>query len=99
MASENTLRTKSRRAVVTTFATVVLLLFPLAGLAAPRQDTVRYETINPGLGAPPPDVVRSSPAAAWRSFLALASAGKFDQAAHLLDLSGTAPGAQKTVGA
>ena len=100
MASEDTLRTKSRRAVVTTFAAVVLLLlFPLTGLAAPSQGTVRYETINPGLGAPPAEAVRSSPAAAWRSFLALTSAGKFDQAAHLLDLGETAPGTQKTVGA
>ena len=97
MASENTLRTKSPRAVATTFAAVLLLL-PLAGLAAPRQDTARYQAINPGLGAPPPEVVRSSPAAAWRSFMALASAGRFDQAAHLLDLSETVPGLQGTVG-
>lgn len=77
----------------------ISLVLASQGVAAERQGVTRRETINAGLGAPPPDVVRSSPAAAWRSFLALASAGKFDQAAHLLDLSGTAPGAQKTVGA
>ncbi|OYV88902.1 MAG: hypothetical protein B7Z68_12655, partial [Acidobacteria bacterium 21-70-11] len=44
-------------------------------------------------------MVRSSPAAAWRSFLSLAGAGKFDAAAQLLDLSETAPAQQPKVGA
>ena len=74
-----------------------LLLGPAAG-AASRYEIARYEAINRGLGAPPADVVRSSPAAAWRSFLSLAGAGKFDLAAHLLDLSETAPAQQPKIG-
>jgi MscS family membrane protein len=69
------------------------------GVAAARQEIARREAINPGLGAPAADVVRSSPAAAWRSFLTLAGAGKFEQAANLLDLSETAPTLQRKVGA
>jgi MscS family membrane protein len=68
-------------------------------VAAARQEIVRREAINPGLGTPPPEVVRSSPAAAWRSLLTLAGAGKFEQAANLLDLSETAPALQRKVGA
>ena len=84
----------------------VLLAFALAafaGAAAPSaaplpsaetQRLARYDAINPGLGTPPPAVLRASPAAAWRSFLALARAGRFDDAAHLLDLA-TVPVAQQ----
>jgi MscS family membrane protein len=69
------------------------------GAAATRQEIARREAINPGLGAPPAEVVRNSPAAAWRSFLTLAGAGKYEQATNLLDLSGTAPALQRKVGA
>ncbi len=76
-----------------------LLLCALAAGAAPRYEVARHETINRGLGPPPPEVARSSPAAAWHSFLALARGGKFDLAAHLLDLSDTPPPQQPAVGA
>ena len=76
-----------------------VLLAPATGMAASRYEIARYDAINRGLGAPPAGVVRSSPAAAWRSFLSLAGAGKFDLAAHLLDLSETAPAEQAKVGA
>jgi MscS family membrane protein len=69
------------------------------GAAAVRQEIVRREAINPGLGAPPAELVRNSPATAWRSFLTLAGAGKYEQAANLLDLSETAPALQRRVGA
>ncbi|HVN32514.1 MAG TPA: mechanosensitive ion channel family protein [Thermoanaerobaculaceae bacterium] len=69
------------------------------GVEAAQQEIARREAINAGLGAPPPGAVRNSPAATWRSFLTLAEAGKFDQAANLLDLSATAPSQQSRVGA
>jgi MscS family membrane protein len=75
------------------------LVSPLTGSAASRYEIARDETINRGLGAPPTEVSRSSPAGAWHSFLTLAAAGKLDRAAHLLDLSETPPGLQPKVGA
>ncbi|MBZ5588112.1 MAG: mechanosensitive ion channel family protein [Acidobacteriia bacterium] len=68
-------------------------------LAGVRTDVARYDAINAGLGAPAAGVSRSSPATAWRSYLALASAGKYEQAAHLLDLSATPPVLQRMAGA
>lgn len=75
------------------------LAFPASGSAASRYEIAHYETINRGLGPPPPEVSRSSPASSWRSFLTLAAAGKFDRAANLLDLSETPPALQAKVGA
>jgi MscS family membrane protein len=80
-------------------ALVAALLLSAAAGAETRYDIARYEAINRGLGAPPAEVVRNSPAAAWRSFLSLAGAGKFDAAAQLLDLSETPPAQQPKVGA
>ncbi len=80
-------------------ALVAALLLGAAAGAASRYEIARYEAINRGLGAPPADLVRSSPAAAWRSFLSLGGAGKFGLAAHLLDLSETPPAQQPKVGA
>ncbi len=76
-----------------------VLLVPATARAASRYEIARHEAINRGLGAPPADVIRSSPAAAWRSFLSQAGAGKFDAAAQLLDLGETAPSQQPKVGA
>jgi MscS family membrane protein len=80
-------------------ALVAALVLGAAAGGETRYDIARYEAINPGLGAPPADVVRNSPAAAWRSFLSLAAAGKFEAAAQLLDLSETPPAQQPKVGA
>lgn len=54
--------------------------------------------INAGLGAVPPEVARSSPAAAWGSFLALAAQRSWGKAAHLLDLSEVSPDGRRQVG-
>lgn len=54
--------------------------------------------VNAGLGTVPPDVARSSPAAAWGSFLTLASQRSWGRAAHLLDLSEVSPAGQRQVG-
>ena len=86
-----------RRAVVALAAAALAAAASVA--AAPRQDLARYQTINSGLGSPPADVARSTPAEGWRSFLALGGAGKFEQAAHLLDLGVIPPAQQKTAGA
>ena len=78
---------------------VLALLATLPALAAPRVEVSRRDTINPGLGAVPTEAVRSSPAAAWRSFLALAHDQRFGDAAHLLDLSDVSAQQQRTRGA
>jgi MscS family membrane protein len=88
--------TPTRLGSAAVLLTVVLVIG--AGPAAAQQDVAQRDAINPGLGAAPADVVRNSPAGSWRSFLALATAGKFGQAAHLLDLSETSPTLQKVVG-
>ncbi len=69
------------------------------GLAARSQEVVRRAAINPGLGPAPAEVARTSPAATWRSFLALTRAGRYEQAAHLLDLDATPPAQQAKAGA
>ncbi len=80
---------------------VAFLTATVAGtaLGAQPRELARRDAINVGLGPAPAEAARSSPAASWRSFLALARAGRYDQAAHLLDLSGTAPAQQAKVGA
>ena len=92
-------RAGARAAVPVAALAALVSLLPATGAAASRYEIARYEAINRGLGAPPADVVRSSPAAAWRSFLGLARAGRFDAAAQLLDLSETPPAQQPSVGA
>jgi MscS family membrane protein len=77
----------------------LLILAASQGRGAHLQELARREAVNPGLGPVPADVARNSPAATWRSFLTLAGAGKFEQAAHLLDLVGTPPGQQAKAGA
>jgi MscS family membrane protein len=82
----------------------VAALLAAAALAAPhgavaaQQEIARREAINPGLGALPTGAVRNSPTATWRSFLTLAQAGKFEQAASLLDLGEIAPAQQGKTG-
>ncbi len=89
----------SRRRTVRLAVALAALAGAAAVSAAPlnpaaTQRLARYDAINPGLGTPPAAVLRASPAAAWRAFLALARAGRFDDAAHLLDLA-TVPVAQQ----
>ncbi|WP_296766479.1 mechanosensitive ion channel domain-containing protein [Sediminimonas sp.] len=76
-----------------------LLVFLFMGLAATLATGVQLaaqddpalwyetETINPGLEPVSSDLDRTSPRAALRSFLDLAEAGKFEAAAHVLNLS------------
>ena len=78
---------------------LALTLIPIVAAAAGRYGLVRRDAIDPGLGPPPAEVVRSSPAASWRSFLKLAGAGKFALAAQLLDLGEVAPAQQPKAGA
>ncbi len=77
----------------------VLSVVASQALGARFQEVVHRDALNPGLGPLPADVARTSPAAAWRSFLALAGARRYDEAAHLLDLTGTPPAQQPGVGA
>ncbi len=70
-----------------------------AEAAGRRVEVARRAAINPGLGSPPARVSRHSPAASWRSFLALAGAGDDAAAAHLLDLTELGQAAQAAAGA
>ncbi len=83
-------------AVVVLGAAAVLLASQLPG--AERQQLVRHEAINLGLGSPPAAAVRSSPAAAWRSFVTLARNGRFEDATHLLDLADVPVDQQRKAG-
>ncbi len=65
---------------------VLAVALLLAGVAGALGVAVR-ERINPGLGPVPPEVVRTTPAATWRSFLELGRRGRWDAAAHCLDLT------------
>jgi len=76
----------------------VVLAGLIVGSAAAMEVAVR-ERINPGLGVPPPDLVRTSPAATWRSFLTLGDAGRFADAAHCLDLTEVPEAEQAEAGA
>ena len=64
-------------------------LFLLFGLASPLWglEVAVREAINPGLGRPPAEVVRSTPAASFRGLLSACAAEDFRRAAHFLDLS------------
>lgn len=98
MALKTRIGGRHPQGAVTALAALALLVCPTS-FAAGQQEVARREALNPGLGAPSAEVVRNSPAASWRSFLTLAGAGKYEQAANLLDLSGTAPALQRKVGA
>lgn len=74
---------------------VVLLV---AAVNAAGLEMATRERINPGLGAPPPELVRSTPAATWGSFLGFGKAGRFGAAAHCLDLTEVPEGEQREVG-
>lgn len=64
-------------------------LFLLVALASPLWglEVAVREAINPGLGRPPAEVVRSTPAASFRGLLSACAAEDFRRAAHFLDLS------------
>lgn len=89
----------SRTNGIPTVCLGVSLLVLVASLAfAQRTDLADRATLNPGLGPVPALVVRSSPAAAWRSFFALTASGDFAAAAHLLDLSDLPTEQQQALG-
>ena len=59
-----------------------------AGPGRAQEDPwFRTEALNPGLGALPPGIDRSTPRATIAAFLRAAEAGAWADAAHLLDLS------------
>ncbi len=72
-------------------ALLAVIALPVTGPLAAAEPTVvdvaQRQAINPGLGTPPADVDRSTPAATWRSFLSLGAKGAFPAAAHCLDLT------------
>lgn len=80
------------------FLFLLLLGFGL-NVPAQKADLAERDTINPGLGPRPARVLRSTPAATWRTFLTLSRSGQYTLAAHLLDLSEVDEQSQRTVGA
>jgi MscS family membrane protein len=80
------------------FALAALAWAPSEAAAQEALPVAKRAAINPGLGGVPPQVVRNTPAAAWRSFLELGRSGQFAAAAHLLDLTEVPPGEQSAVG-
>jgi MscS family membrane protein len=83
---------------------VALIVAVVLGVAADGHSqqalsVADREVINAGLGSPPPEVGRSTPAMAWRSFLNLGREHEFAAAAHLLDLSEVPVAQQRAVGA
>lgn len=90
------MRTARARTLGGLLTVPLALLLPATVQAAPTP--AARAGLNAGLGAVPPDVARSSPAAAWGSFLTLASLRSWSRAAHLLDLSEVSPSGQRQVG-
>jgi MscS family membrane protein len=87
------------------FPWLLPLVAAMAALGAPagaqqHMEIAARDAINPGLPTPPPpQVSRSTPAASWRSFLALGKTGNFAAAANLLDLTEVPAAQQGAVGA
>ncbi len=81
------------------WAVPMLALCWLVTVPAASMEIAVRERINPGLGVPPPEVVRSTPAATWRTFLAMGAEGRFDAAAHCLDLTEVPVDEQRSAGA
>jgi len=90
--------TKTPTVLLWTCATVLVGAVPAARLAHAVPTPPPRAGVNAGLGAVPPDVSRVSPAAAWESFLTLASQRSWGKAAHLLDLSEVSSSGQREVG-
>lgn len=86
------------------FPAIILLLVAFTAASATAAipgeplDVAVRDAINPGLGRPPADADRSSPAGAWLFFLKTSGAGRFGAAAHLLDLTEVAEDQQVAVG-
>ncbi|MCE0504219.1 MULTISPECIES: mechanosensitive ion channel family protein [unclassified Roseivivax] len=76
------------------------LVLPVAPAAQESGDTPWYqvEAINPGLGAAPDRIDRTTPQAAIESFLTAGRGDNWEAAAHLLDLAGWPEDEQAEVG-
>lgn len=79
-------------------AAATLCAASLLSAAQGHLAVANRKAINPGLGTPPPQVSRVSPAAAWRSFMQLGEQQEFEAAAHLLDLTEVPLAQQRDVG-
>ncbi|QBF32641.1 mechanosensitive ion channel family protein [Thalassococcus sp. S3] len=69
---------------------LLTLLCAWAFLVVPSQAQEPYfeiDRLNPGLGAPPDDLVRNTPQATMEALLDSIASGDFDAASHLLNLS------------
>ncbi len=87
------------RRVARRWMTVAALVLLIAVAPARAEEVAKRNGVNPGLGPAPADVVRGTPAATWTSFLDLARAGRYQAAAHCLDLTEVDTEEQAQVGA
>ncbi len=83
MTPHSTFRHLLAAAVAAVVAAAVLAAVASAATTSPTTDA----TVNPGLGPAPASVARTTPRAAVVGFLEAARAGRFDLAAHYLDLA------------
>ncbi|MEY8842174.1 hypothetical protein AB9K41_24345, partial [Cribrihabitans sp. XS_ASV171] len=80
------------------FALLLILALPIPAPAQEGpQNWFEIDRLNPGLG-PAPDLNRDSPRAAVETLLGLLGARNWDEAAHMLDLSGLPPEEQRAHG-
>ena len=73
----------------------LLLVTPALAQTDPYYEV---DALNEGLGAPPADLDRETPRAAMEDLFAFEAAGRWDAAAHLLDLGEIEPGDQAEQG-
>ncbi len=86
------------RPALVRLAAGAILALAAASLAASPLAIAQRERINPGLGPAPASIDRSTPARTWRSFWRAAAAGRFEAAAHCLDLTEVPRSEQEAVG-
>lgn len=85
------------------FAVLAVLMLALTALPLRAQESgparwFEMDVLNAGLPDPGPEVLRDTPQAAMESFLTLTRAGRYEAAAHLLDLGGIEPARQAGAG-
>ncbi|MBN9675901.1 mechanosensitive ion channel [Salipiger bermudensis] len=90
------------RTLLPALCALTALLLQAPGAHAQEQSGLdswyRVTEVNPGLGAPPGNIDRTTPRSSLESFLFRADAEEWGQAAHMLDLSAIPPDEQAKVG-
>lgn len=77
---------------------LVWVVLSCAATAQESSDYFEVESLNEGLGAPPPDLDRATPQSSMEALIDLVEAGDHETAAHLLDLTDLTPQEQRRRG-